>query len=127
MIKKLQTHLSLLTRVNVNGLENVSQLQLFVEEVLEIKSKWTAPGGNSKQLKTEDVSIRWYEQNRSITWSGSKAKEYRRSLEIPAKVSENTEPSKEDIASLNLNQAEDKDGLGPAPSLLNINESSLEK
>lgn len=86
-------------------------LQKFVEEVLEIKGKWTSPGGGSKQIKTEDISIRWYEQNQTITLSGSKAEECRRCLEHLAKISiENTDVSEGNQSPLNLSRTEDEDG-----------------
>lgn len=53
-------------------------LKRFVEEVLEINGKWTAPGGVSKQLRSEDILIRWYE-NQTITLSGPSAEKYKRS------------------------------------------------
>ena len=38
--------------------------QQFVDEILNIKDEWRVPRGGCKQLKTPDITIRWYE----IVW-----------------------------------------------------------
>ena len=44
---------------------------MFVKEVLNISNGiWSSPGGAAKQLKTEDIDLRWYEDTKSITLKG---------------------------------------------------------
>lgn len=44
--------------------------QQFVDEILNIKGEWRVPRGGCKQLKTQDVTIRWYE-SRSVLLDGT--------------------------------------------------------
>ena len=59
------------------------KLQLFLDEVLNVKGKWTTASG-AKILKTEALTIRWYNQNESLTISGPDAEEVKQSLKLKA-------------------------------------------
>ena len=60
-------------------------LQIFLEKDLNIKGKWTSASG-AKLLKTDDIQIRWYSQQETITLNGPKAEEYKSLLEAKASV-----------------------------------------
>ena len=47
-------------------------LQLFLDETLNIRGNWTTASG-AKTLKNENVIIRWYTYNESLTIGGSDA------------------------------------------------------
>ena len=47
--------------------------QQFVEEILNIKGEWRVLRGSCKQLKTPDITIRWYE---SVLLDGTMKDEY---------------------------------------------------
>ena len=69
--------------------ESYEALQMFVEEVLNITNGvWSSPGGAAKQLKTEDIDLRWYEDTKSITLNGKLKDEITAKLLSLAKISE---------------------------------------
>lgn len=49
------------------------KLQLLFDEVSNVKSKWRTAGG-AKTLKTEALTIPWYNQSKNLTISGPDAK-----------------------------------------------------
>ena len=49
--------------------------QEFVEDVLNIKGKWTVPRGGCKQIKTSNITVRLYE-NGSVLLEGPMFEEY---------------------------------------------------
>ena len=51
-------------------------LKRFVETILNIKGKWKVPRGGCKELKTADITLRWYE-NGSLLIQGSMMEEYK--------------------------------------------------
>ena len=51
--------------------ESYSELQMFVEEVLNLSDgDWGNPGGDAKQFKSEVLDMRWYPESQSITLNG---------------------------------------------------------
>ena len=65
-------------------------LKRFVETTLNIKGKWKVPRGSCKELKTADITIRWYE-NGSLLIEGSMIKEYQAILQKIATIKPNCE------------------------------------
>ena len=66
----------------------LSSFNLFercLAEILNIKGKWTVPRGGCKQLKTNDITTRWYE-NQSVLLEDVKLKEYKEFLQRIAGV-----------------------------------------
>ena len=60
-------------------------LQAFFEKDLNIKGKWTSASG-AKLLKLDDLQIRWYSQEETLTLNGPKAEEYKSLLEAKATI-----------------------------------------
>ena len=58
-------------------------LQLFLDESLNIRGNWTTASG-AKTLKNENVIIRWYTYNESLTIGGSDAEKVKLYLESRA-------------------------------------------
>ena len=52
-------------------LSDFNLFQRFVTEILNLKGKWTVPRGGCRQLKTEDITIRLYD-NQNIVLEDSK-------------------------------------------------------
>ena len=46
----------------------------------EQETKWTAPGGNCKLLKTNDITVRWYYSNNSLTINGTASEDIKSKL-----------------------------------------------
>ena len=89
-------------------------LKRFVETILNIKGKWKVPRGSCKELKTADITVRWYE-NGSLLIQGSMMEEYKGILQKIATIKPNCEC---DLVIDNL-----VDFTPPQkPSLKNINE-----
>ena len=90
--------------------------QRFVSEILNLKGKWTVPRSGCKQLKTDDITIRLYE-NQSVVLQGGKINEYKEFLQKIADI----EPNSVD------NLGEDDLELTPTQkaSLKNINQYML--
>ncbi|CAB3997496.1 Hypothetical predicted protein [Paramuricea clavata] len=65
-------------------------LQIFLEKDLNIRGKWISASG-AKLLKTEDIQIRWYSQQETITLNGPKAEEYKSLLKAKGSVLDITE------------------------------------
>ena len=63
--------------------------QRFVAEILNLKGKWTVPRGGCKQLKTDDITIRLYE-NQSVVLHGGKINEYKEFLQKIADIEPNS-------------------------------------
>ena len=63
--------------------------QRFVAEILNLKGKWTVPRGGCKQLKTDDITIRLYE-NQSVVLQGGKINEYKEFLQKIADIEPNS-------------------------------------
>ena len=64
--------------------------QEFVKDVLKIKGKWTVPRGGCKQIKTNNITIRLYE-NGSVLLEGPMLDDYRKILEQIAIISSDGE------------------------------------
>ena len=64
--------------------------QQFVDEILNIKGEWRVPRGGCKQLKTPDITIRWYE-SRSVLLDGTMKDEYIDILQKTATISPDSE------------------------------------
>ena len=64
--------------------------QEFVKDVLKIKGKWTVPRGGCKQIKTNNITIRLYE-NGSVLLEGPMLEDYRKILEQIAIISSDGE------------------------------------
>ena len=48
--------------------------QLFVQDILNVKGEWTVPRGQCKQVKTNNITIRWYEsQSVVLEWPHGRA------------------------------------------------------
>ena len=69
---------------------NLNLLKQFVETILNIKGKWKVQRGSCKELKTADITVRWYE-NGSLLIQGSMMEEYKGILQIIAAVKPNCE------------------------------------
>ena len=97
-------------------LSDFNLLQRFVTEILSLKGKWTVPRSGCRQLKTEDITIRLYD-NQSILLEGAKVNGYK---EFSRKIAE----IKPNSAS---NWDEDEFKLTPTQkaSLQNINQYML--
>ena len=54
--------------------------QLFVQDILNVKGKWTVPRGQCKQVKTDNITIRWYE-SQSVVLEGPMVDQYRNLLQ----------------------------------------------
>jgi hypothetical protein len=52
----------------------------FLERLELQTARWSTPGGGSKQLENEDVAIRWYCNNGTVTVKGKKAEEVKAKL-----------------------------------------------
>ena len=71
-----------------------------VEEVLNISNGvWSCPGGTEKQLKTEDIDLRWYDDTKSITLSRKLKDEIKVKLLSLAKISGELKTSTENEVS----------------------------
>ena len=71
-------------------LSGFNLFERFVAEMLNIKGKWSVPRGGCKQLKTSDITIRWYE-NQSVLLEGGRIKEYKEFLQIKAAIDQYSE------------------------------------
>jgi hypothetical protein len=91
--------------------------QKFVQDPLNIEGKWSVPRTGCKQLKTNDITIQWY-QNQSVLLEGPLTEKYRKILERIATISPDSE------SKLGVGSVED---LTPPhmPSLENINKFML--
>ena len=80
---------------------------------LNIKGEWKVPRGGCKQLKTKDITVRWYE-NGSVLLDGPMKDEYSDILQRIATISPNN------ISNLGVDDFAD---VSPThmPSLSNIN------
>ena len=54
--------------------------QLFVQDILNVKGKWTVPHGQCKQVKTNNITIRWYE-SQSVVLESPMVEQYRNLLQ----------------------------------------------
>ncbi len=91
--------------------------QKFVKDLLSIEGKWTVPRGGCKQIKTNEITIRLYE-NQSVLVEGPLTDKYIKILERIATISQDSE------SHLGVGDVED---LTPPhmPSLENINKFLL--
>ncbi len=87
--------------------------QLFVQDILNVKARWTVPRGQCKQVKTNNITIRWYE-SQSVVLEGLMVEQYRSLLQKIAAYN----PNSESILSY-----DELDDFTPTqkPSLENIN------
>ena len=91
--------------------------QKFVRDLLNIEGKWTVPRSGCKQIKTEEITIRWYE-NQSVLLEGPLTERYRKILERIASISPDSES--------NLGVGNVEDSTPPhMPSFENINKFML--
>ena len=91
--------------------------QKFVRDLLNIEGKWTIPCSGCKQIKTEEITIRWYE-NQSVLLEGPLTEKYRKILERIASISPDSES--------NLGAGNVEDSTPPhMPSFENINKFML--
>lgn len=63
------------TNRKLKWLGDFDSFRRFVEDILNIKGEWKVPRGSCRQLKTQDITIRWYE-NRSVLLDGTMKDEY---------------------------------------------------
>ena len=76
----LRKLLEITSKGKLKWLGDFKSFQQFVEDVMEIKSKWSSPGGECKLIETDDVSIRWYPSKQTFTVGGLKGKEIKARL-----------------------------------------------
>ena len=66
--------------------------QLFVQDILNVKARWTVPRGQCKQVKTNNITIRWYE-SQSVVLEGLMVEQYRSLLQKIAAYNPNSRPT----------------------------------
>ena len=88
--------------------------QLFVQDILNVKGKWTVPRGQRKQVKTNNITIRWY-----MRVNGPMVEQYRNLLQKIAAY----DPTSECILC-----CDERDDLTPTLKLLleNINKYMID-
>ncbi len=101
------------TNRKLKWLGDFDLFEKFVNDILNIKGEWKVPRGGCKQLKTKDITVRWYE-NRSVLLDGPMKDEYSDILQRIATISPNN------ISNLGVDDFAD---VSPThmPSLSNIN------
>ena len=70
-------------------LSDFNLLQRFVTEILNLKGTWTVPRSGCRQLKTEYITIRLYD-NQSIVLEGAKVNGYKEFLRKIAEIKPNS-------------------------------------
>ena len=105
------------TNRKLKWLGDFDLFEKFVNDILNIKGEWKVPRGGCKQLKTKDITVRWYE-NRSVLLDGPMKDEYSDILQRIATISPNN------ISNLGVDDFAD---VSPThmPSLPNINNSMV--
>lgn len=108
--------------------KSYSELQMFVEEVLNLSDgEWGNPGGDAKQFKSEALDMRWYPESQSITLNGKLKNELRMKLVSLAGISEQLANEINDggeASGGSINNLEGNDGCGA--SVLNASMNSKE-
>ncbi len=101
------------TNRKLKWLGDFDLFEKFVNDILNIKGEWKVPRGGCKQLKTKDITVRWYE-NGSVLLDGPMKDEYSDILQRIATISPNN------ISNLGVDDFAD---VSPThmPSLSNIN------
>ena len=56
------------------------ELKSLMSVLTEQETKWTAPGGNCKLLETNDITVRWYYSNNSLTINGTASEDIKSKL-----------------------------------------------
>ena len=51
------------------------ELKSLMNVLMKQETKWTAPGGNCKLFETNDLTVRWYYNNNSLTINGNASKD----------------------------------------------------
>ena len=64
--------------------------QLFVQDILNVKGKWTVPRGQCKQVKTDNITVCWHE-SQSVVLEGPMVDQYRNLLQKIAAYHPNSE------------------------------------
>jgi lysophospholipase L1-like esterase len=98
---------------------DLQRLQVFLDEVLNVKGKWSTASG-AKILKTDAITIRWYNQNESLTIGGPDTEEVQRTLKSKAVYLTEVNP-KSKQADCDENEGESDDESEPSNE--NINEA----
>ena len=72
-----------------NWLSDFNLFQRFVAEILNLKGRWTVPRAGCRQLKTEEITIRLYD-NQSVVLEGGELNEYKEFLRKIAGIKPNS-------------------------------------
>lgn len=51
-----------------------------MNELLEEQTTWTTPGGDCRLLETNNIVVRWYSNNKSLTINGTESKDVKSQL-----------------------------------------------
>lgn len=76
----IQSSLSTTERGSLKWYGTFEALQQLINDLLKVKSKWSSPGGGSRLFEGEEVAIRWYSNNGSLTLKGEKADDLKSQL-----------------------------------------------
>lgn len=104
-------------------------LKSFLEDVLSIKGKWSSPGGGAKALNCEEVTIRWYCDNNTLTINGPEMERVKRSLDslaIPIASSDIADENKSSLQDTEAERGEERQTIIPTMRNTNELEHSLE-
>ena len=81
----------------LKGHSDLISLQLFLDETLNIRGNWTT-ASRVKTLKDDNVIIRWYSYNESLTIGGSDAEKVKLYLKLRAMTNIKADISETDSA-----------------------------
>lgn len=73
-------HLRLTDKGGLKWYGSFESLETMMNELLKQPTKWSSPGGGSKLLDMDELVIRWYSQNNSLTVKGEASEDMKTQL-----------------------------------------------
>ena len=83
--RNVNQHLRVTSKGSFKWHGTFEELQVFVNEELEIQTKWSSPRGGLKLLETDDLSIRWYSTSFSLIVKGKDSEDLKEKLLLLSK------------------------------------------
>ena len=81
-MSKMQSKCQLLSTINgaFKWDGDFEDLKCLFDEVLEITTVWTSPGGSSKKCECDGLTVRWYSTSGSLTFKDENADRFKNQL-----------------------------------------------
>ena len=82
MKKTVTTHIELTDKGKIKWNGPYEMLQKLMVKLTGEDVSWSTPGGDCKMLKLNEVEMRWYTSNKSLTISGIKKEDLKSQLRV---------------------------------------------